>query len=208
MAVGSPCFDGSHRELSSSPPEKSAVSVKKEVPPSRAIPMKRKNYHDQLREAGELERASRERIAAIQTQGKTERQDIKESKRRKLAMDVEDIRGRNLRDDNLAMREHELAMMDKKLELARLQLGPQHQYGHSQSGGHRDMSHSQEYGTSSSNGHHGYSYPPSDNSFPSYPSNTQHEHTLPPYDAFATDSTSTPTASTRGSTAPAESIHY
>lgn len=118
---------------------------------------------------------------------------------------MEDIRSRHLRDENFAMREHELAMMDKKLELARLQLGPQHSPHYGQSSGRHSMS--QGYGTSSSNGFpsHGYDYTPTDNTnntFSGYPSNTQHSTILPPYDAFATDSTDTATASTRSSITP------
>lgn len=194
--LGSPGLD-SPRKIRSSSPTKSVTAIKTEVPASRATASKRKSYHDQLRESGEFERASRERIAAIQTKGKTERQEIKESKRRKLAIEVEDLRGRNAREENLAMRAHEIAMMDRKLELARLQQSPmpQQQYRHQ-----HDMTQSRGY-PSASNDFSDFDYTSLNNSFAGPSSNSQHGTTPSLYDEYATDSPNTATASTRSSTA-------
>lgn len=189
--VGSPGYDKSPLQTM-----KRTTVAKQEAPPSRIVPNKRKGYHDQLRESSELERASRERIATIQTQGKTERQDIKESKRRKLAIEVEDRRSRNMREENLMMRQHELAMMDRKLELAHLQQGPQQQYGQADFGRSQPTNyHESQFSNSPSDPYHGFRLAPFDNTFTGQPSNT-------PYDAYSTDSPDTPTASSRSSVAP------
>jgi hypothetical protein len=98
---------------------------------SRSVPQKRKNgYSDQIREASELERANRLSIVEMQTRSKTDRQMIKEDKRRKTLLDVEHSRVRSIREEGIrssqeaeCCRRHELAIWDKKLELARLQTG-------------------------------------------------------------------------------------
>ena len=71
----------------------------------------------------ELERKNRLSIVEIQTQGKTTRQEIKESKHRKTALDIEHSRVYHVREEAERQRQHDLLVWDRKLELARLQAG-------------------------------------------------------------------------------------
>lgn len=185
--VGSPGYNKSPLQTM-----KPATIVKQETT-SRVSPNKRKDYHNQLRESSEFERASWEHITSIQTHENTERQDMKDSKRQKLAIEVEDIISRNMQEENSEMPQHELTMMDRKLKLARLQQGPPHQYGQadfsrSQSTNYRE-SQLQPFSNSPLYPYHGF---PFDNTFTGKLSNTS-------YDTYSTDSVDTPTASSTAS---------
>lgn len=134
---GSPGFDLTPTKAipsrSSSPasvtPMAPLIKPKSELKSAPIIPAKRKlNFHEQIKQNGELERANRLTIATIQTTAKTDRQRLKEDKRQKTMVDVERSRitdAREQRSHILAeaerSRQHEIMMMDKRLQLARIQ---------------------------------------------------------------------------------------
>lgn len=116
----------------SSSSRSSKASTPAPVTDSWSVPQKRKNeYSDQICETSELERANRLSIVEMQTRSKIDHQVIKEDKRRKTLLDVEHSQVRSIREEGIHSSQeaerrcqHELAIWDKKLELARLQAGP------------------------------------------------------------------------------------
>ena len=77
-----------------------------------------------------LEHANRLFIVEMQTRSKTDRQVLKEDKCRKMVLDVEHSQVRSIREEGIRSsqeaeryHQHELAIWDKKLELAWLQTG-------------------------------------------------------------------------------------
>jgi hypothetical protein len=110
----------------SSSSRSSKASTPAPVTDSRSVPQKQKNgYSDQIRETSELEWANRLSIVEMQTRSKTDRQVIKEDKRRKTLLDVEHSQVRSIREEGIRSSQeaerrcqHEFAIWDKKLELA------------------------------------------------------------------------------------------
>lgn len=136
--AGSPGLDSTPKKaisLCSSlliPPSAPLITPKAKPKSTSSVPVKRKmGYHDQIKQNGELERSNCLDIATIQTEGKTERQQDKEEKMRKTMVDVERSWLADAREHRSHMlaeaargREHEMMMMDKRLELARLGMAP------------------------------------------------------------------------------------
>jgi len=111
-------------ETLSVPPVITAVIAK--PMPTRlqsALQKQKVSFQDQIRETSELEWTNWLSIAQIQTEGKTTRQEIKEGKHHKTALDIEHSCVSHAREEAECQHQHEMLIWEKKLELARLQAG-------------------------------------------------------------------------------------
>lgn len=94
------------------------------------------------------------RIAEIQTQGKTDWQEIKEVKHHRMMLDVEHIWGKITQEENARIRQHELARLQSGSFQQSAGYGNILQYsGMSQSHGYGNMSQSPGYSHSQTFSH-------------------------------------------------------